>query len=371
MTRDNPSPAVLAIRLRQLGDVLVTLGSIRALKLAAPGHRIVFVADRAYHSLLRRAAFIDELCPEPPKISGLGGLSAYERYVDALRRSHPSCVLDFHSNTRSAVLSFLSGAPVRVGFDVRLRKVFYTDVEPRALFRDGQRLPRNSHESALALVRRAGFAAARGGAAGTIPTTPEERERGRRLLADTCAAEGDVEGGVLVGLNPGKPYPAKAWPADRFGRLARMLREAGVTVVVLWGPAEKESAERVVEESAGAARIAPALALDQLPGALSAFRAVVTIDSGLKHLAVAVGVPTVTLFGPTSPSEWHVAAAHDRYLYAQRPCSPCRLLECPYDPPCMWEIAPEEVRDAVLGMAGTPAGGTGGKPAGGAEPVKK
>jgi ADP-heptose:LPS heptosyltransferase len=342
-----PIQTVLAIRLRQLGDVLSTLGSMRALKRAAPEQRIVFVADEAYHPLLRRVDFLDELLPGPPKITGPRGLVAYERYVESVRRLRASCVLDFHSNTRSALLSFLSGSPVRVGFDVRVRKLLYTDVEPRTLVRDGESVPRNSHQSALALVRRAGFANADGDAGRTIPTTDEDRRQGRRLLLGCGVPETALDSGRVVGLNPGNPYAAKAWPTDRFSLLARMLGEDGMAAVVLWGPGEYEIARRVAEAGGESTVLAPRLSLDELPGFLVNLPVIVTIDSGLKHLAVAVGTPTVTLFGPTSPMEWHMGVAFDRYLWAEASCSPCRLLECPYETPCMTLIEVEDVRRIV------------------------
>ena len=98
---------LLAIRLRQLGDVLATLGTLRALRNAAPGCRIVFVVDGHYHSLLRNVEYIDVLLPEPPKITGLYGAAAFDRYIDDLRKLDIDVALDFHSNTRSAVLSWL------------------------------------------------------------------------------------------------------------------------------------------------------------------------------------------------------------------------------------------------------------------------
>ena len=341
------SRIVLAIRLRQLGDVLSTLGSLRALKRAAPDHTILFVADRSYHALLRSVRFIDELVAEPPAAGGLRRFAAYADYVENIRRRSPSCVLDFHSNTRSSILSYLSGAPVRVGFDVRVRKLLYTDVVPRADFRGSAIVPRTSHESALALVRRGGFAAADGSAGATIPVAPEARLEGAQILLRSGVSRAALENGRVVGCNPGNPYPAKAWATENFGRLARMLREGGDAVVVFWGPGEEEAALRVAAESDGAARAAPRLALEELPGVLANTRLLVTIDSGLKHLCVAVGVPTVTLFGPTSPFEWHMGGPLDRYIYSAEPCSPCRLKRCPYDVPCMTKISPEAVRELV------------------------
>jgi len=348
MLRAPLSRTVLAIRLRQLGDVLSTLGSLRALKGVAPDHRIVFVVDRGYHALLRRVEFIDELLPEPPELTGFAGIDAFERYIEDIRRLHPSCVLDFHSNTRSAILSFLSGAPTRAGFDVRIRKLLYTDVEARAVFTNGKMISRTSHDSALALVRRGGFDGASGTVENTIPSTLEECRSGREVLVRSGIPAGALDRGDVIGLNPGDPYPAKSWPESSFVGLARMLREDGRTVVVLWGPGELDAAKRIVEGAEGAAYLAPALSLDELPGVLKNIRLVVTIDSGLKHLAVAAGVPTVTLFGPTNPDEWHMGGEYDRYLYTGVSCSPCRLKECPYDPPCMTRITPEAVRDLVF-----------------------
>jgi ADP-heptose:LPS heptosyltransferase len=119
----------------------------------------------------------------------------------------------------------------------------------------------------------------------------------------------------------------------------------------LWGPGEQEAAERLVALGGRGVYLSPALRLDELGSFLRQLAVVITIDSGLKHLAVAVGVPTVTLFGPTDPDEWHMGGRHDRVLFAALPCSPCRLLECPLDSsvsPCMKELTPDAVMREIL-----------------------
>jgi ADP-heptose:LPS heptosyltransferase len=133
---------ILAIRLRQLGDVLATLGTLRALKEANPAREIAFMVDAHYHPLLTNVEFIDVLLPQPPKITGLGGAARYNRFINELRRLGAACALDFHSNVRSALITYLSGAPVRIGFDVRGRKMLYTDVEPRAAYKNGRPIGR-------------------------------------------------------------------------------------------------------------------------------------------------------------------------------------------------------------------------------------
>lgn len=352
-TEDSGRPTtVLAIRLRQLGDVLATLGTLRALKRAAPKYRIAFVADARYHDLLRKVEYIDLLVPEPPPISGLRGAVEYHRYVDDIRRLRAKVALDFHSNTRSAILCYLSGAPVRIGFDVRVRKRLYTDIEPRALYRNGRRVHRNSHDSAMALGRRTGIPGLVGSVENTISVDVDAIAEGKRKLIDAGVSPEKVESGDVIGLNPGNPYPAKDWPESHWVELAERLVAENHEVVVTWGPGEHRRASRIVRRASVPVRIAPALQLVEAPGFIRNLALIVTIDSGLKHLAVALGVATVTLFGPTSPHDWHMGARHDRYLFAGLSCAPCREFQCPFGGPCMGRLTPQDVVRQVAGLLG-------------------
>ncbi len=344
MNRINPdAPVVLAIRLRQLGDVLATLGTLRAIKQSAPERQIIFVADALYHGLLKNVRYIDLLLPQPPAFDSFTGATAYYRYVEDLRNLSIDHALDFHSNVRSSVLAFLSGAPVRIGFDVRGRKILYTDVEPRAGYLNGKIIQRTSHESAMALAGRCGLHETEGSVVGTIPVLREEIIEGRRALMGVGVDGAAIEAGDVVGLNPGNPYPAKEWRESAFVELAMRLVAEGKRVVVLWGPGELERAERIVREAGDGVYIAPDRRLDQVSGMLKNISLLVTIDSGLMHLAVAIGVATVSLFGPTHPLEWHMGGESDRVVFAGLSCSPCRLLECPFGSPCMTRLTPDDV----------------------------
>ncbi len=334
---------ILALRFRQFGDVLATLDALRALKEVRPERSVVFVVDAAYHDVLRGEAYLDVLLGSPPRVNGWGGLVEFVKYVKRVRSLGPSVCLDFHSNARSAFLSLLSGARERVGFDVRIRKIAYTTVVPRAETENGRIVRRHSAASALALARRADPAVRAEAALASLNVTREAADHGRALLQGAGISAGEITRGLAVGLNPGKPYPAKAWPEDNFARLARELRERGKRVVILWGPGERETAERVQNLAGGAATVSPAVTLPELPGFLKNFGWIVTIDSGLKHLAVCARVPTVTLFGSTSPEEWHMGTKRDSYIWRGFSCSPCRRRECPFGAPCMSTILVEDV----------------------------
>jgi ADP-heptose:LPS heptosyltransferase len=333
----------LAIRLRVLGDVLATLGTLRSIKETSPQRRIAFVVDARYHALLKNITYIDLLVPEPPRIDGLDGALAYNHYIDGLRQLGADTALDFHSNVRSALLTYMSGAATRVGFDVRGRKILYTDVEPRAVYRNGRKLPRTSHEAAMALARRSGLAKVESSPAQTISVSTDEIRAGRQMLTLSGVEESAFVGAGPVGLNPGNPYPAKKWEERSFVEVARALTAQGRGVVLMWGPGEKERAQRIVDGTGEGAYLSPRLELEHMCGVLKNLSALVTIDSGLKHLAVAAGVPTITLFGPTDPLEWHMGGRLDRYVSAGLSCSPCRLLECPFGTPCMSHLKPADV----------------------------
>lgn len=339
--------SVVVIRMRQFGDVLAALGAVRAIKDARPTRRVVYVADQAFHPLLARLEFIDELLPCPPRAGTPRGLAAYAGYVRRVRALRPAAVIDLHGSARSAFLSRISGARRRIGFDVRVRRRAYTVVEPRAdVGAGGVVTPRTSLDSAMVLARHVEADSTRAVEMPEIPVDSAEIQRARGRLNRAGVPVRALEDGHVAGLNPGKPYPAKEWPRDRFVALARELVARRRHVVVTWGPGEEDDARAIAAEAGDGVTVAPALRLDELPGVVKSLALLVTIDSGLKHLAVCLRVPTVTLFGSTDPREWHMGGKRDRVLWRGLSCSPCRRLTCPFGAPCM-DIAVGDVIDAV------------------------
>jgi len=163
-----------------------------------------------------------------------------------------------------------------------------------------------------------------------IELPPEQVERGRERLA---RARVEPRSGPVVGLFPGAEFgPSKRWPWRRFADLARTLRErvAGAQPVIVAGPKELWLAVRVHEEGGRVDPVVgPELDLAALAGVLSHFDLLVTNDSGPMHLAAALGVPTVALFGPTDPRRTAPAGEGHRVLDRGLWCSPCFRRRCP------------------------------------------
>jgi heptosyltransferase-2 len=176
-----------------------------------------------------------------------------------------------------------------------------------------------------------------------------------------------------VGLAPGAAYGfAKQWPADRFGALARLLAQQGIWSVLIGRPADQDVGRQVMTAFEGsgtsisaeqpAGRIVNLIGrtdVRQLMGLMAHCATFVANDSGAAHLAAAVGLPVVAIFGPTderisAPLPGQTFRGSHAILSHPVFCRPCMLRECPIDHRCMTRIDPCRVLDAVLQMLALP-----------------
>jgi heptosyltransferase-1 len=157
----------------------------------------------------------------------------------------------------------------------------------------------------------------------------------------------EMDLGAFAILNPGGGWVGKLWPADRFGALATLLRERGLTPLVTWGPGEEALADRVVAAAGGAAqRCFPTSLLDYVALARRA-RVVVAADTGPLQLACAVHAPVVALFGPTDPARNGPFSDDDVVVRRTPLCAPCHKRRCRIHAGVMKAIYPDEVARAV------------------------
>src|SRR5437667_8152930 len=155
----------------------------------------------------------------------------------------------------------------------------------------------------------------------------------------------------LFGLHAGGLYgSAKHWGDDRYGQLAERLRETGNSVMLLTSPGERAQAEAIARDYGDIAVVGGDGDVLQLAAAISHCSVIVTNDSGPLHLAAALAVPSVSIFGPTDPGRTVIPGA-SRVLRRALSCQPCYARECPLrDHRCMSEIAVDEVYNAAVGL---------------------
>lgn len=153
---------------------------------------------------------------------------------------------------------------------------------------------------------------------------------------------GLAKGRPRVALNPGAAYPFKRWPASEFGKAARRLIQRGASIVIVGSKVERELADTIEREAGQKFPRLINVSMRFLASALAATDLVITNDTGPLHLAQAVGVPVLALFGPTNPESFGPRGRYDITLKAPMPCEVCTTKRCE-DPFCMDALNVDQV----------------------------
>jgi heptosyltransferase-1 len=339
--------SILIVRLKALGDIALSMPVVRALRARYPKAHIVYLCREGYTEVLADEASIDEV------IGLREGFRGQLSVMHKLMRSEFDLALDLIGLPRSAMLTLLSGARIRIGMDVGRHGWCYHYLLPRVIMIGGKRVKCYTMDANREIVRMLNLWSEDKGIS-------DETEYGspggarHRYAIGFSAAESErewaevfldrigVDREKLIGCVPAATYQSKSWPSENFVELLKILRERfGLVTVILWGPGEEERASSIAQSVPGSV-LAPPAGIAKLGALISGLRLLVTLDSGPKHLAVMQGIPTVTLFGPTDPVIWDPADDNHRALYLGLPCSPCRKRECRPNS-CLTGIQPEEV----------------------------
>lgn len=271
------------------------------------------------------------LLPRFPQVTYLVA-SRQRRFaaVRTIRKLRPEKALLLTDSLSSALVAALAGVPERVGYAAEFRDLLLTRRVPRrASARSRARV-----EEYLDLASAAGLMVS--DPVPSLQALPEERQWGEGLLG---AHRHD--GGPYVVIAPGASYgPAKRWLPERFAALARALYEREGMRAVLVGSNEDRAASAEVASALGsiALDLTGGTDLRTLVGLLDRSKLAVSNDSGVMHVAAALGKPTVAIFGSTSPVWSSAKAPWVRALYAAYPCSPCFRRTCPIGYGCLHAI---------------------------------
>jgi heptosyltransferase III len=266
-----PSGArVAAIRLRSLGDCVLTTPALALLKQYRPDLEVAVVVEERFRAIFEGNPDIARiLCG-----SG-GGPSAREMFA-----WRPSLALNLHGGTRSMMLTAASSAGIRAGFAHHRFRFLYSHRIPRAQEILGEERKVHTAEHIASVMFWLG-----------VPRAEPPRAK---LFADHGP---DMPNGAYAVLHPFASEPAKTWPADRFVAVASEFKRAGLEPIFLAGPGDDSSPFAAFE----AWNCAP---LTRVKNLLARAQLFVGNDSGPAHIAAAFGVPVVALFGPSDPCIW-------------------------------------------------------------------
>lgn len=279
-----------------MGDTVLAVPLLRATRRAFPEARITALTGPAAATVLQNCPYVDAILAYDPHHNNRG-VRSYLRLLRSVRfEIRPDLCLIANRSLRSALIAWTSGAGIRAGYARDAHRRLLTHPVPR----DGDKPEAECHLSILRAVAPEPEGGPPYDLTPRLWLTEKERERGAAILA-----EREALGPRLVGVQPGASYAAKQWRAERFAAVADALTAEGAGIVILGGRDEAEAASAMRRAMrAPAVDLTGATSLRETMGVLSHLSLFVSNDTGVSHIAGALGAPTVTLFGPTPAGKW-------------------------------------------------------------------
>lgn len=336
---------ILIVKLSAIGDIIHTLPAVAALRRTYPAAWLAWIVEKAGASVLRGHPDLDELIAVDTRAwrahwwMGLRHAWYVSRH---LKQAGFDLCIDFQGLLKSGLFSYMSGAPVRLGFPRQMCR------EPlSAVFTNlhGAVAAPDMHvvDQLVELLKPIGVATTE--RRFTIPFTEADEHFAARVWRE-LGLRSDVP---VVMLHPGAAWETKRWGERNFARLNdALIRRYQVRTLLTWGPGEEPLIQRVVRATAYTPAIAPATTLLQLAALIMRCRAFVGGDTGPLHLAAAVGTPTVALFGPSNPRRNGPYGPGHVVLHQKLPCSNCYQRTCDH-----WECLPGIEIDTVVNAVGS------------------
>lgn len=330
---------ILLTRMKYIGDVVLTTPIIRTLRDAYPEAHIAYLGDAKAVSLLEHNPYINEIIPfDFSNTSVRYQLGMYWKMV----RGKYDLTIDLYSNPRSALMTFLTGAKVRIGGDTRGRGKLYTvrisddgtlksaiDYHYQSLQPLG--IAPKHHKTEIFLQDH------------------EQREAMALLLS--IGVGDDVP---IVAVHPGATWPNKMWLKEQFLFLIeKLVNETSCEIILSPGPNDGELMDFLSRKFRTRVHPLPLLPVRKLAALLSQCSVFVANDCGPMHIGVAVGTKTIGIFGPEPIEIWFPYRREEGHMpmFKKIPCSPCRTISCHREGEgfmeCMKLITIDEIFTAV------------------------
>jgi len=321
-----------------VGDSLMTVPALRALRRVLPDAEITLVIRPSAQGIFSEADFVDDLLLYDRK----GVFSVIPQVREWRRRKFDLAVL-FQNAFEAALIPFLAGVPLRLGYATESRQALLTHPLDLPDWRSSR------HEVFYYLYLVTALEQMLFGASTIFETDPDAgiqiSEVRKSAAKELLRAHGVREDEPVVALCPGSINSrAKRWPAEAYAALADRLIDTQRQVLLI---GSKEEAD-VSREVTSRMRHQPIVltgqtTLDQITAVLAGVDLIVTNDTGPAHIGAALGRPTIVIFGPTNPLTTRPFSPAAEILRHPPDCAPCMLRDCPIDHRCMTAITVDEV----------------------------
>ncbi len=327
---------ILLIKLRYLGDVVLSTPVLPLLRKQFPEVKMTFLVNPGTAAVLYDNPYLDEVwvLPRKPWWQQL-------RFIQRMRHAKFDTVIDLTDGDRSAFLSWVTGASVRLGYnrDRRWRGKFYSQVLPSAY---GSMHMVEYHQQAIAAL-----GIHESGGEPEVYLHPDVRQQDQEEFGDFFAK---VQ--PLVLLHPTARYVFKAWPLERFAAVADWLSGQGIRVALIGSQREILIGQQIINLTKHKpVNLMGNTCLSQLAALMKRSHLLIGNDGGPMHMAAAVGCPVLGLFGPTNPAVWGPRGKNVKVIYKGLNCEECFYPGCSRgEESCMRKISVEEVCQTAQSM---------------------
>jgi heptosyltransferase II len=331
-----------------LGDAIMALPALRAVRARFSDAHIAIVARPYVADIYRGQGVCDELIAYDPR-GAEKGISGREALAARLRAGKFDAALLLQNAFDAAWLAWRAGIPERIGYARDGREILLT--KAIAVPKAGE-IPAHEQFYYLELVRRAGWAErVEGEREISLTVSRDAAEAAEQKLIEAGArSNANSASGLRVAIGAGASYgSAKCWLPERFAEVAnRLMAESGAEIILFGTAGETAVSNAII---AGMKRkpidLTGKTAIAELPALLSRCQLFIGNDSGAMHVASAVGLPVVAIFGPTDPFGTAPVTPKCTVVQERPYCSPCFLRRCPTDHRCMKSVSSESVTAAA------------------------
>jgi lipopolysaccharide heptosyltransferase II len=317
----------------------MTTPAAAALKLALPHASLTYLIEEPLRRLVEGHPHLDHVLAIPVKQN----FRDFWRLIRKIRREKFDAVIDFHGGPRASRITLLSGARIKVGYELKHKGFIYDIRVPRS-GGDGRVHSVVNH---LNLVRALGIAVEEPVLSLVLPPAqPEETEKIRQFRA-----KNQLKGAKLVVLHIGAGNEFRDWGEANLNSLVKMLSQVPAVRIVLVGATADQSRAQAIERDnpLSALSLVGETNLIELRELIAGAALFVGPDSGPMHIAAASSTPIVALFGPTVPANFAPWKARATLIEKSLDCRPCKQRRCVTDDfRCLMTITPEEVLAACL-----------------------
>ncbi len=327
----NSISKILIIKLRGIGDVVLSTIIFDSLRKEFPTAEIDYLTEKPSDQILKNFNFINNVLVLDRKSTANRIKTAH-----LIRKSNYDLVMDLFSNPTTAQLTFFSGARYRAGFPYKGRKYAYN------LFGPIERGKFHAAELHIEFIKEIGLSIAN-------KKLEYVLNKSDISFANNYLNQNELSGSSLIGLSPSGGWESKRCTPEKFAEIAdKVIEKFDSDLILLWGPEDKNDVDKITKLMKNEAICAPATTINQMAAFISKCDLFIANDSGPMHISTAVGTPTLSIHGPTSPLlQGPYGEQHEWVRLDELDCIECNLLECPKKKECFNDLPVERILEKV------------------------